>query len=310
MRDCLGMILFFSHQCNSTVTFVSAMMMILKNQDVRKNEDLDKSIYYRLATCCCELKKINLTNTDIGSGKYPRHQCSKNYLLSEDDVNNIFIYMIREFYVYSAKMKTTKSSDMLQKLSVFNDMKMCLVKRITGIGNLRAVTMISLASLTGFIPLDFYVNLPIHLSGGPGTFLTTEMNYNISNYKSLLNWNVSICQELKVHFSNEFTPNMFENASCIISRKKRKVDVFFHLPWYNKTKDRFTNKDSIQLCFRIVGHRTNNWELIAFTGNENHIILSDKNPCQNKFEIIHTSDRLSDVRCRVDNKWCIDLFTL
>ena len=134
--------------------------------------------------------------------------------------------------------------------------------------------------------MEYYVNLPLHNSGGPATFMKEKMNFHPCNSQEILDWNVNLCQDLQQHFTTEFNPNMLENAACIISRKLDKYDVFYFLPWYGNRVRKFTHSN-IQLCFRLVGQQTYTWKLKVFDGVKLHSLLSAEKSTDNLFNKLH-----------------------
>ena len=166
------------------------------------------------------------------------------------------------------------NKDIKHHMKLFSDLAIDISHMIPGIGIVKAGTLISLASLTGFLQLGYYVNHPIHNQGGPKMFISRDMGFKAaSNPELLLNWNVEITEKYRTLFNNELTPNMLENASCILGRGKKGKDLFYFLPWYDRQNQTFT-KDNFQLCFRVVGERLHNWQLVAFDGVNNVVVIS------------------------------------
>ena len=54
--SCLHILLFFSHQCKTTVLFVPAMLEILKEENYEHDEDVT-TMYYRLYHTCLLMNK-------------------------------------------------------------------------------------------------------------------------------------------------------------------------------------------------------------------------------------------------------------
>ena len=81
--DAFEFVLFFSHQCNSTVTIVAAMLRIIK----KVKERMNWSMYKMLTKVCLSLnsKKKSL-DKDVGCGKYNRHQTTASTLMSRKQV--------------------------------------------------------------------------------------------------------------------------------------------------------------------------------------------------------------------------------
>ena len=132
--------------------------------------------------------------------------------------------MQHAFLISKKTMKRTTSTDMLQKLKIVQSLKEdCKV--IKGIGDVRSTTMINFASLLGILPLDYYVYIPMHLTGGPGKFLKNEMSWDLvvssipggTISEKLCEWTNRELKEMQELFTSELFPNMYENGSCIIS---------------------------------------------------------------------------------------------
>ena len=173
---------------------------------------------------------------------------------------------------------------MLQKLKIVQSLKEdCKV--IMGIGDVRSMTMINFASLLGILPLDYYVYVPMHLSGGPGKFLKNEMSWDLvvssipgeTISEKLCEWTNRELKEMQELFTSELFPNMYENGSCIISRGIIRDDPYFMLPWYDCNSKKVT-EPKFQLCFRVIGHKRNTFELEVFDGCSRHIIISSLSP--------------------------------
>ena len=86
--------------------------------------------------------------------------------------------MQHAFSISKKTMKQTTSTDMLRKLIIVQSLKEdCKV--IKGIGDLRSIIMINFALLLGFLPLNYYVYIPMHLTGDPSKFLKNEMSWDL-----------------------------------------------------------------------------------------------------------------------------------
>ena len=93
-------VLFFGHQCNSTVTVVSSMLHMLMNNEIYSQTKLE-TFYTYLARSCCHLKGIPMTCKDVGSGQHNRHQSSNNSIYSDTDVRKYIIFLTYLFAEYS-----------------------------------------------------------------------------------------------------------------------------------------------------------------------------------------------------------------
>ena len=293
-RDVFEFVLFFAHQCNSSVTIVGAMKEILKK---KTRNDNHHHLYVHLASLCCTLRGKPKSVKDVGSGEYNRHQPSSTTLFTEKEVNNAVSIMKALYKIYKLKLKDVKTNKLRNTLQLFESLQNELMKKISGLGATRSMHLILLSLLVGILPLDYYVNVPMHLSGGPKNFLMEMMDY--SNFKSsenntakkdmLLSWTVTELKLLQELFSKELTPNMFENVSCMIGRKSQKYDVFYYLPWYD-LDTKLMLDDNIQLCFRVNGNKTGNWVLEAFDGNRVYCFLSSRNPEENIVKFARDGD--------------------
>jgi hypothetical protein len=291
-------VLFFAHQCNSTVTIVGAMKIILNSTTRNENH---KHLYFHLATLCCKLREKAEAVKDVGSGEYNRHQPSSTTLFTEGEINKAIMSMKQLYAMYELKLKDVKTNKLRNMLQLFDSLQKELISEIMGLGAMRSMHMILLSSLVGLLPLEYYVNVPMHMSGGPKTFLTEMMNYSSFKHSEkdttkkdkLLAWTVTEIKVLQELFTKEFTPNMFENVSCMIGRKSQKYDVFYFLPWYDIDKKSMTC-DNIQLCFRVNGKKTGNWVLEAFDGNNIYTFLSSRNPGKNIVKFARDGFEIAD----------------
>ena len=275
-EDVLCYILFFAHQCNTTTTIVSAMCHLLKHYRSKRQDR--GTLYYELTELCKYLRKKTDATADLGSGQHPRFQTTNNKPYTKEEVILNISGMNTLFARYRQLMLDKDHCDLLGKLSLYNS----LVKEIDGdrklykgLGTVRINHLISLASLLGVLPLDFYINLPVHTSGGPGTYVYDNIlpNMNVkkkddndslsecdeeTTEKVLLNWTVTTMSILQRSFSVNFTPNMLENSLCIISRSKKTtknkvniLDPFYYLPYIHIRSKRLIFGKRIQLFFRI-----------------------------------------------------------
>ena len=277
----MSLIFFFAHQCNTTVSFVAAVCSIIESPDKSK----DCSIYHRLAKKCLLLREQATQlypqhnrnrgkNTDVGSGIYPRFQCSNIAVMSEEDLEDTIsqIYCIFERYI--CLMNEIKKKDTIQKLTLHQELNKELKATISGFGKVRAMHMIQMSSLLNLIPLDYYVYTPLHTSGGTGSFLSSMVSTlpkKISE-KDLLAYNSSELKLIQKSYTEDLTANMFENACCIISRKKKTVDIYYHLPFVNVSNVTVVYSYDIQILFRVHGFRKSKWTLESKSNGEIHDI--------------------------------------
>ena len=192
-------------------------------------------MYYYLSAACF-IKKNGIPadinheikqKKDIGSGKYQRFQPSCTQVFTEIEVNTT-VDLILDLIDHYTSRNITALSDK-DKLVLVGELTAKLEDGIKGIQVLRGQMIVQLCALFGLLPLDFYTHIPMHVSGGgPKAFMFNLMKWNETD--SLLDWNVSIVNDLQDLFNNELTYNMFENATCEIGRSGRAEDVYFFLP--------------------------------------------------------------------------------
>ena len=82
--DVLSYVLFFAHQCNTTVLIMQGMIDILR-AGTKRNQNV--SLYSRLCEACEKYNK-NMNGKDVGSvgGQFACFQVSNNEKYSEDTV--------------------------------------------------------------------------------------------------------------------------------------------------------------------------------------------------------------------------------
>ena len=98
--DAFEFVLFFAHQCNSTVTIVAAMLHIISQVETRSNW----SMYKMLTEVCLKLNPTkNSRDKDVGCGRYNRHQTTATTLLSSSEVKEVISIMKSDFSVYREK---------------------------------------------------------------------------------------------------------------------------------------------------------------------------------------------------------------
>lgn len=266
----INFVLFFGHQCNTTVTIVSAMLCIIEN-NVTKCGSSKVTLYAQLAKTCCVLKgQKNNKNIDVGCGINNRHQPSNNRVYTKEEVYSYVFFLNNTFEDYTRRSNKIQHQMCCERFELFMSLNNALVKELPGIGHLRATHIILMAALMGLLPLEFYVYVPMHLNGGPGTFMKEEMGWNSTLYGAqndvmLVKWTVTTMKELQFLFTTEYTPNMNENASCILGRKTKKYDTHYFLPWYDSSLNQLT-EPKMQLHFRLNGRKSNHWHVETHDG--------------------------------------------
>ena len=325
-KDVFSMVLFFCHQCNGTHTFVTAMMMLIhKQKDDMNNMTTSRTLYNVLCEICSSIndKPFNIsTSKDVGSSIYNRFQTSNSGIYKDKDVLKCFEKMNYLFMTYTKKMSSIRDRhNVLQKLQLYVELKTEIAKDDTfaGFKTVRVDHFICMSSLIGLLPLDYYVNVPMHMSGGPREFLIRSMNIEnqLSNLEGdtidekLCRWTDQKMKELNRHYSKELTPNMIENCSCIIGRGRPKRDVFYCLPWYDHKLDKISYTSHIQLMFKLEGFNTNSWHIEVYDGFHLHIFASSTNPLLNKLSFHKSTEGyIKDEVCHLlDKDWLQQLYT-
>jgi hypothetical protein len=266
------------------------MLSILTDDyQYRKHE----TMYTNLVRASCHVRGVVYVPSlkDAGAGPENRFQPSNTQIFDEKEVVRVVSRMRTIFDNYSNIMRstcevTTKADKRKEMMLNHHNLSVALAREIDGIREFRGNQIISLAALVGLLPLEFYVNIPMHLGGGPGNFMREHMNWSIISDKyagkhdsiKIITWSAETVDKMNDLFGSQFTSNLLENASCIIGRKTDKHDLHFVLPW---TKGNLTNcfKWHHQLEFRVVPSIKNKWELIAFDGIKKVVFLSTDNPC-------------------------------
>ena len=222
-------------------------------------------------------RKANLSymeSTDVGSGIHPRFMVSRTKPFSTEKVDEYVEMLLLLCNQMNDRMKGSKTDlESLHLVQYFATR----CQEIPGIGPLKGQMMIQLCALFGLVPLEYYTFLPIHLNGGPGTFMMEEMGWDRDEDKNLLEWNAKIVSEMQSLYNKEFTYNMFENAACEISRLQPPDDLHFAIPSVsedimekNKLSLDFESR-RLQFYFRVDGNRNNSWRLQMFAGGKNKI---------------------------------------
>lgn len=299
-EDVLSFALFYAHQCTGTCTIVPAMVVICEDNYIWKNPmHRAGSLYLELARVCIDLRNLPVGKLkDVGASKIPRIQTSSSTLYTREQLQSITFLSNEIFASYRVYMGNTKTNDLYSKLKLYNDLKDLLKmqedakknKLFKGLLTVRLDHFVSLSSLLGLLPLDYYVNVPMHLSGGPGCFMTDDVDFasqekDIQGHtkeEKLLNWNCSIMKEMENIYTRDFTPNMLENTSCIIGRGDKKRDVFYFLPRFCSAK--IVHVNQMQLCFRVEGYGCKDWCIEAYNGDKLIIFSSNSQPILDIFK--------------------------
>ena len=239
-------------------------------QRSRRERDCHGTLYYELSELCKSIRNKPDARADTGSGQHPRFQTTNNKVYDEEEVILNISSMNAIFAKYRKLMLNINSSDLFGKLSLYNSLVNEIVEDrllYRGFGIVRINHLISIASLLGVLPLDFYINLPVHTSGGPGTYVYENVLHSKDNSEynreekiedKVLSWTVETMSIIQRSFSVNFTPNMLENSLCIITRSKKLkknksniCDPFYYLPYIHNRTRRLVYGKKIQLCFRV-----------------------------------------------------------
>ena len=101
---------------------------------------------------------------------------------------------------------------------------------------------------------------------------------------------------------------MFENSTCIISRKKVTSDVHYYLPWLYKdpgSNNVFIEEEyKQQLEFLVAEEGRNKWKLVAFDGNIKKNIFNATN--ENYNDIVQYKRNPEGLLCEFGHKIQID----
>jgi hypothetical protein len=273
------------------------------------------SLYYRLVHKCRVLKNNTSLKIDVGSGVYPSHQELGNKVFTDTIVLELIQKMDQLFTEYTNLLQVKKRYSLKHSMDVFTSLKIKLINSISGIDDMSSTYMISLSSLLGLLPLDFYTSPPTHLFGSENIFWKEEMNLQKLYHKSdgslvhqkVSEWTSNTLTTLQQHFTSEFTLNMLHSAASIISSQANKKDVIFSLPWFNKSKNTML-PDRMQLCFRIKGYRKNDWHLEVFDGTRHSIVFSKSLPQLNKIKYSKTNGYINRQGHEYNSKWLDSLY--
>lgn len=280
--------LFFSHQCNTTVTIVAAVLKMI--EEGRTSHVSHESLYHDLAAYCLKVQnKPKSTKTDVGAGQHHRFCVSNNELYTETQLKIITTNLLQIFSKATIDHKEIKGNNRhYLKYRLYEDTvnKICCNNQgvFDGLGHFRAGHLVQLSALLGLLPLDFYAYVPLHMNGGPGNFLKGYMNIDQvlptiegkNRDEKIIKFTDSEMKRLQFLFNNTYTGNMNENASCIIGRSTHKHDVFYFLPWYDHNTSTLTQQDEhLQLMFYISCPKAYNYVLMAYDGWNSYPIISN-----------------------------------
>ena len=325
--DIMCLILFFSHQCTTTTTIVGALQYLLLEKTTTTMKT-SITLYTRLVNVCNKLNNTPKRTSDTGSGRHPRFQTTDNKIYSDEEVlimidvmNTIFAHYtkimnelnlsrsdrtdyLKKFFLYSTLLQEFDNPSKT-KLDIQYKIEPFLFK---GLSTIRINHLIGFASLIGILPIDYYVCTPIHSHGGVGNFIQDVIPKGSSQQnKDLLQWNATMINNLQNIFSCKFTPNMFENLLCIISRKRSRFDIYYLLPTLNKDTGNIIVGEKIQLFFRINGHDKGMWNVEVFNGKYVSTLLSTEYPILNRVIYVRdSSGKLSKTHNHnVDRDWIL-----
>ena len=284
-NDAISFVLFFSHQCNTTIVIVKAMLDIM-SQDKKRNPQ--QSLYSMLCDAS-EVYNETKNSKDVGckGGIYQRFSPSNLLKYSESQVYEA----IKDLEIYFAESTSEYHEKEKSKITPADCFK-CYrklqkkVSKLYGFGPIRSSHLIQLAALLGLIPIQFYAYMPAHLVGGTGQFWINEFNFDI-NKKSESEFDTCYEKEfinLQNIYGMNLTSNMVENLSCILGRKEPAKDLFYYLPWVTKDEDgnSILSKDTnIQLTFRLKVKDIRHISLVCKSNGKETIVLSSESSVLN-----------------------------
>lgn len=255
--------MFMSHDCNTTIKIMEIMRRI-SGKNFNQHDDM----YAIMVTEAYKLKKqFNLKKktipsdmylvSDIGSGDSPRFSTSNQKPYTQQESKRVCEMIIKLVEKYNGLMTGAKS--MKHRLCVVRDMQkeICVCDDIPGLRSVRALVLIQMLALCGLLHLEFYTHTPMHRSGGCKTFMEECCNYDKTDEKDtdLIDWNVERVTEIQHVYGKDFTPSIYENVTCLIGRKKKRVDIFYQVAWPiiqqgQGRRKGFVDKETFQLFFR------------------------------------------------------------
>ena len=275
-NDILSFVLFFGHQCNTTVVVMQAMIDLLRIPTLYQDE---KSLYSNLVAQCKNIKGIT-KDVDVGCGPFNRFSPSNTRSFNDERANEICEQLNNWFGTATHRIQKIQSSKKLCPVDVFECYQELSnnLSKIDGVKFLRASHIIQLSSLLGLIPLQYYVYLPVHSGGGTGDFFCNEFGYTYSkDNTTIFQKYINELSSLQGIYGQNFTSNMFENLACILGRGKPRKDIYYFLPWICKDSDRNPVIDQVthmQLTFYIKVQDINNISLVCKSNSKESIVIS------------------------------------
>ena len=291
--ECIQIILFFSHQCNTTLCFIEAVQTLISDAELMDTMSKRKISFYRILGEICihrrretppgvPIKDIE-TMKDVGCGSNPRYQPSNTTFLSEETVNEYVKYIADTCSSHSEKMsRCYKVADKLKLVVSFTES----MKELTGIRDVKSQAICQLCALFGIIQLDFYTYIPMHNGGGREIFMSNLMNFQTSvgakkkeREEEIIDWNINQVSEIQDLYNKEFTYNMFENLTCEIVRGNTAYDLFFkmyHLKVCDGKQIILDRNKRLQLFFRVNGRQSCNWVLEGFSGKSKFYLFAER----------------------------------
>ena len=203
-----------------------------------------------LVTACQKYFEKKPLKVDVGcGGSFARFSTSNNvpFGIKESKIHiqslNFILGNANTYFHSKKKINEEHCYDCFDALKVE-------LQSIPGIGPLCAAHIIQLSSLLGLIPLQYYVYISpnFKMKGGPIRFFREYMNFDKNDMKSSYR---NELKELQQIYGQNFTSNIFENASCIFGRRKKRQDILYHFPIPMKQDLSFSQETSIQLMFRV-----------------------------------------------------------
>ena len=275
-NDILSFVLFFGHQCNTTVVVMQAMIDLLRIPTLYQDE---KSLYSNLVAQCKNIKGTT-KDVDVGCGPFNRFSPSNTRSFNDERANEICKQLNNWFGTATHRIQKIQSSKKLCPVDVFECYQELSnnLSKIDGVKFLRASHIIQLSSLLGLIPLQYYVYLPVHSGGGTGDFFCNEFGYTYSkDNTTIFQKYINELSSLQGIYGQNFTSNMFENLACILGRGKPRKDIYYFLPWICKDSDCNPVIDQVthvQLTFYIKVQDINNISLVCKSNSKESIVIS------------------------------------
>ena len=281
--DIVSFILFFAHQCNTTVIIVQAMIDLITKYKSRR--EFDTCLYTELVNRCFVYKNKEI-KVDVGCGsKYQRFSSTNNKVYNKEEItknSRILCQYFSECWKFHNSRTSKNESICMNLFLCYFDLEDKIKKNILGFGTIRTSHLIQLSALLGLIPIQLYVYMPMHMAkrSGPSNFLIQDMNWSNDSREKFLEKYTNELETLQEIFSLQLTSNILENMACIIGRKKPRKDVYYYLPWVNNVS--VDGIQNMQLTFFIKVYDSRNISLLSrdSTGNVS-LVQSSTNPEKN-----------------------------